>query len=403
VDKEATLGFTEISNILLGTLLLRLASVVVVILTLPARQALPQFMAQWLHLISYPLLFYNLMLLIFHKKTAIFLQKHPLVLFIDLFIAVGILQIGGGWRSSYFGYTLTSIMLFTIFGERRGSYTSSVILAVAAMIKDPSGELPSLEVFDVSTLDMRLGAVLFYIMAGLILGYFSTLLKTLELLSKAKVEETRKLSAMGEKTRLALELHDGAKQMVSAMLLKLNPLIKKTKSVQEDIADELRWHWRGMNYLQSELNQVMDALRGKDHVGRSTCNIVTIADEEARIAEVMTGFSWKALSESSEILLPSTSELPLRRFCSEALMNAWKHSGVTTGTIEARCSGGSVIIAITDNGRGFNDSDIENKGTAGLKSLKHRAEALKGDLAIETAPGKGCKLILNIPAHKKQN
>jgi signal transduction histidine kinase len=180
----------------------------------------------------------------------------------------------------------------------------------------------------------------------------------------------------------------------------MNPLIKRIKPSQDEIADELRWYWRGMNYLRSELNQVMDTLKWEDDINKSICNIVKIAEEEVRIAEVMTGFSWKISSEPNDIYIPLNGKLPLRRFLSEALMNAWKHSGITTGTIELKCSGESVTVTVCDNGKGFNFSDIEDKETVGLKSLKYRAGELNGKLAIETAPDKGCKLILGFPAYK---
>ncbi len=315
----------------------------------------------------------------------------------QVLISVGIIQIGGSWRSSYFGYTITTIILFTIFKRRIGSYISALVLIVASIIKDPAGGLSSTKIFFVSDWDMRLGAALIYTTAGVILGYFSTLLERLEILSKAKVEETRKLTAMEEKERLVLELHDGAKQMVTAMLLRMNPLIKRIKSSQDEIADELRWFWRGMNYLRSELNQVMDTLKGEDNINKSICNIAKIAEEEVKIAEVMTGFSWKISSESHDIYVPLNGKLPLRRFLSEALMNAWKHSGVTTGTIELKCLGESITVTVCDNGKGFNYSGIKGKETVGLKSLKYRAGELNGELVVETAPNKGCKLILTIP------
>jgi signal transduction histidine kinase len=400
MNKSSKLGFTEVSSILFWTLLYRVVSVVIVIITLPIRSTLPQWMVEWFQRATYPLLLYSLIFLVFYKKTAALLNKYPLILFIDLLISVGIIQIGGSWRSSYFGYTITTIILFTIFKKRTGAYISALVLTIAAIIKDPAGGLPSTEIFFVSDWDMRLGAALIYTTAGVILGYFSTLLERLEILSKAEVEKTRRLTAMEEKARLAMDLHDRSKQMVFAMLLRMNPLIKRIKPFQDEIADELRWFWRGMNYLQSELNQIMDTLKREDNISKSMCNIVTIAEEEVKIAEVMTGFSWKILSEHDDINIPIGCKLPLRRFLSEALMNAWKHSGVTTGTIELKCSGESVTVTVCDNGKGFNFSDIEDKETVGLKSLKYRAGELNGELVVETALNKGCKLILTIPVYK---
>lgn len=357
-------------------------------------------MIEWFRLVSYPLLVYSLASLIFYKKAAALLHKYPFILFVDLSIAAGIIQIGGSWRSSYFGYTITTIILFTIFKGRMGAYISAFILTIASIIKDPSGGLPSLEVFFVDDWDMRMGAALIYITAGLILGYFSTLLDKLEKLSTSEIERARNVTAMEERTRLILELHDGAKQMVNAMLLKMNPLIKKSGLLQADIAGELRWFWRGMNYLQSDLNQVMDTMKGKDTSVRSICDIVAIAKEEARIAEVMTGFSWKVLSEYQDIHIAPEGKNPLRRFFSEALMNAWKHSGENSGTIELQCTGKSAIVTIMDNGRGFTYPDFEEIKTVGLNSLKHRAGELNGSFTVETAPDKGCKLILSIPLIK---
>ena len=387
-QKKNLLGLTEKINTLRATLALRLIAVAVVVLTLPGRAVLPLWMAEWYRLISYPLFLYNIAFLVFHRKIAIFLQEHPSVLLIDLFIAIGILQIGGGWRSSYFLYTLTTIMLFTIFDRRRKVYISSFILAVAAIIKDPAGELPSMEIFDVTNWDMRVGAALFYIAAGCILGYFSSLLDRLEVLSEAKIEETRKRTAMEEKMRLALDLHDGVKSKITAVLLVLKPLLKKVNSCEQDIDDELRRLWRWMNYLQTALNRVVDSLKSETQVNTSSCNVVTLAEEEARIAEGMTGFSWRVVCNPGKIYALRGAQHSLVKFFSEALMNSWKHSGTTSGTIELRNSDKSITVIVSDNGTGFTYSDDGNTETTGLKSLKYRARELNGDLCIETAQGK---------------
>jgi len=387
----------ETSNMLFAALLYRLVAVILVIFTLAIRPTLPFWMIEWFRLASYPLLIYSLVSLILYKKAAAFLRKYPYVLFIDLAISIGIIQIGGSWRSSYFGYTITSIILFTIFKGRIGAYISTCALTVAAIIKDPSGGLPSLEVFFVDNWDMRMGAALMYITTGLVLGYFSALLQKLELLAKEKVAETNKLTAMEERNRLVLELHDGAKQMVTAMLLKMHPSVKKLSLLQPDIADELRWQWRGMNYLHSELNQVMETLRGNNSECKATFNIAALAEEEAKIVEVMTGFSWKIFADPKSLEIPLYSKIPMRRFFSEAFMNSWKHAGVSTGITEIKSSEGSIAISIFDNGKGFNYMKNEPINTTGLKSLQYRTKELDGELLIETAPDKGCRLILTIP------
>jgi signal transduction histidine kinase len=398
MKNNTSLGFSDNSRLLLATLVFRAAAVVLVIFTLPMRPTLPAWMLEWFGLISWPLLLYSLLLLIFHKRAAALLSRYPQLLYADLVISTGIISLGGSWRSSYFGYTITTIILFTIFIGRRGAYISALTLTAAAVIKDPSGGLPAMEVFFVSNWDMRMGAALVYVTTGVILGYFRTLLEDLEKMSKAKVEETGKRAAMEEKTRLALDLHDGTKQMVNAMILKMNPLIKKMRPSHDEIADELRWLWRGMNYLRSEFDQVMEMLR-QDGPGPGPSRAISlIVEDEARTAEVMTGFLWNVSSGPREIEVPLRSQLPLRRFLSEAMMNAWKHSGTTNGTITIRSMGDSASIIIADQGKGFTHPATKSMRTTGMQSLHHRAHELKGELVIETAPGEGCKLILTIPA-----
>jgi len=378
-----------------AVLLLRVVAVILVIFTLPIRPTLPAWMLEWYGQIAYPLLAYSVFSLLFYKKVTAVLKKYPWLLYADLLISVGILQIGGSWRSSYFGYTITSMILLTIVHGRMGAYVSAAVLTIAAVVKDPSCGLPCMEVFFVNNWDMRMGAGLIYTTAGAILGYFSTLLKKIEILSRAEVEKTK----MEANTQLALELHDGAKQMVTAILLKMNPLVKNVQSSQDEISEEIRWIWRGMNYLKNEMNQVMDTLKNGKSNGNSLalCDIIPLAEEEAKIAEVMTGLSWSVITECRELCLPLCSVMSFRRFLSEAMMNTWKHSGLNSGVILLQRSNESAIIKVTDMGTGFKLQEKTGGSTTGLDSLKYRAKELNGTVEINTAPGKGCNVILTLP------
>ncbi len=390
-------NLVNVNNIFFAAFLFRVATVIVVIFTLPIRNALPLWMYSWFQRISYPLLLLSSISLLFHKKLVILLNRYSFLLLLDLSLSIGIIQIGGGWRSSYFGYTVTTIILFSIFRGRRGAYFSSIALIFAAIIKDPAGGLPSLHTFSVSSWDMRLGALFMYLTAGLILGYFSTIVNQMENLARREIVKSRMLASMEEKTRLSLELHDGAKQIVSAILLKMHPMIKHTKLCQDELSDDLRWIWKGMNYLQSELNQVMDTLKKESTEDPSTFLIAALIEEEAKIAEAITGFSWNVLLESHDISLFVNRKLSLRKFLSEALMNAWKHSGVHTGNIALKRAGDSVELSIHNDGKGFDLTNSAFTNTTGLKSLKYRASELNGRLVIDTAPETGCKIFLTIP------
>jgi signal transduction histidine kinase len=336
-------------------------------------------------------------LLLFHKKLADILQKAAFLIYADLIISMAILMIGGGWRSSYFVYTMTTIMLFAIFYNVRGAFVSAVLLAITAFIKDPSGGLPDIEVFHTTKLDMQLGASIAYIIMGLTLGYIRLLLNKIEKLTEIKIENNRQIASLEEKERLALELHDGAKQMANALVLKMHPLVKSAKTLPKEVADELSWFWRGINYLQSELKQVVNTLKtGKDE-GSLVCCVKTLAEEEARIVEIMTGFTWQVAAESETMPAPIKAKTPLRRFIGEALINAWKHSGVMNGRIELKKVNNGICLEIIDFGKGFILPGSPETQTTGLQSLAHRAKELKAQWMIDTEPGRGCKITLILP------
>lgn len=399
MTKKASLGFADINNVLFWTFLYRLVSVAVVMVTMPMRPTLPRWMVEAFQACSYPLFLYSLALILLRKKLILVLRSHPYLLFIDLLISLGILQLGGSWRSSYFAYTVTTIMICTTFEGKRGAYVSAGGLTLAGIIKDPSGGLASLDIFYISDWDMRVGAAFFYLGTGLIFGYFYTLLLRLETLSREKIEETRKLAIVEEKNRMTLELHDGAKQMINAVLLKMNPVIKNFRYSRDKTAEDIRWLWKAMHYLKTEMNQVMDALgEGEDSPSKEYL-LLPIVEEEARIVEAMTGFSWNITAEPHDSAIPLRSHTALRRLLSEAFMNAWKHSGATSGAVTMKSLGTTAIITIADKGKGFEYVADEKRLTTGLKSLKHRATELNGDLVIESAPDKGCTLILTLESN----
>jgi signal transduction histidine kinase len=79
----------------------------------------------------------------------------------------------------------------------------------------------------------------------------------------------------------------------------------------------------------------------------------------------------------------------------EAINNAIKHSGASMLTIAFDILRTTFVIVISDNGRGF-DPSLDGKGN-GLRNLKQRMTNGNGTAAIETAPGRGTTIRLEMP------
>jgi signal transduction histidine kinase len=95
------------------------------------------------------------------------------------------------------------------------------------------------------------------------------------------------------------------------------------------------------------------------------------------------------------VQLPPGQSLDVLRFIQEALTNVLKHSGASRVYLDVCCSGTTLEVEISDDGCGF-DASLHFPG-AGLASLRSRARRLSARLSIDTAPGRGTRLRLDVP------
>jgi signal transduction histidine kinase len=98
-----------------------------------------------------------------------------------------------------------------------------------------------------------------------------------------------------------------------------------------------------------------------------------------------------------ETVLNKNQKLTLFRITQEALNNIIRHSNATRTTIELSNNKNRIQLIIKDNGKGF-DSFSTKKG-AGLNNIRNRVYLLSGKLSINTHPGKGCTLVVELPHH----
>ena len=103
----------ERSRALTAALWFRLVAVVVIGVAAGFRHTLPAWMREEFVLIALPLFGYNLAALLGRRWIELILTRHAGWLVIDLVASIAILAIGGGWRNSYFFYTLTTLILRT--------------------------------------------------------------------------------------------------------------------------------------------------------------------------------------------------------------------------------------------------------------------------------------------------
>jgi len=98
--------------------------------------------------------------------------------------------------------------------------------------------------------------------------------------------------------------------------------------------------------------------------------------------------------------LPSQLEVAIFRIVQEALMNVAKHAHANHAQVSIEMNGEVVSVTVEDDGTGFNadDSTLNDPKFRGLTTMQQRVEMFAGQFTLDTAPGRGTRVIVNLPA-----
>lgn len=96
--------------------------------------------------------------------------------------------------------------------------------------------------------------------------------------------------------------------------------------------------------------------------------------------------------------LPAAQEEAMLRVAQEALHNALRHSGAAHVDVTVDRRGGGAVLRVTDDGSGFEPQSIRRAGRhLGLVSMRDRTSGVGGTLTVESAPGKGTTIEMEVP------
>jgi signal transduction histidine kinase len=105
------------------------------------------------------------------------------------------------------------------------------------------------------------------------------------------------------------------------------------------------------------------------------------------------------VADGRPIHLSPASEVQLIRIIQEALTNVRKHAGAAHAWVRLHRQDPWVQVIIEDDGRGFDPATLASPDRLhfGLQTMRERAEGLGGKLEIDTAPGRGTRIVATLP------
>jgi signal transduction histidine kinase len=193
-----------------------------------------------------------------------------------------------------------------------------------------------------------------------------------------------------ERGRIARELHDEFGQHLASVLLGLR-LVE-----QAGIADEARG---AMAELVQTINAAISQLRTLAIELRPTAlddfGLVAALERLIETYSRRTGIPVELAFEEMDSRLPSLIETTVYRVVQESLTNVAKHAGAGSVTVRGEVRGPEFVIAVTDDGAGFDAGDRPEG--FGLNSMRERAEMVSGVLNVTTRASGGTTVELRVP------
>jgi signal transduction histidine kinase len=327
------------------------------------------------------------------------------VLGADLFITGGLVVLSGFVMAPHtvaggrlFFATTYPASTALAWGASRGSRAgvlSGLGLGLALALSRQANGIP-LSSVSRSDVESLMNGVVYFVLAGLVAGLIAdTLDRSAEqmrvLIHEALLARDR-AARLAERESLARRLHDSVLQALALVHKKGRELGRHETVPGADVLALAEMAGEQEGALRSLI------LRSPDENGPAGAE--SLRDTLEATARRVPGIPVTVSSAGGSIWLPGPTVSEIDAAVGQALENVVRHAGATRASVFADEGGGWVVVSVRDDGAGFafDEHRLRENGRAGLlKSVIGRIEDLGGRVRIESAPGAGTEIEMQVP------
>jgi PAS domain S-box-containing protein len=200
-----------------------------------------------------------------------------------------------------------------------------------------------------------------------------------------------------ERARLARELHDDVTQRLARMAIDAGRLERGDADVSA--AETIRSICQGLVRLSEDIHALSYRLHPSvlEDLGLAEA-LKAECERFARQESIPTDVHLHDLPA----VVPKETALCLFRVSQEALRNVARHARARTVDISVTSVGGSLQLAVLDDGVGFDPALQNEHPSLGMASMRERVLLLGGELDVESKPGQGTTILASVPLTGKR-
>lgn len=197
-----------------------------------------------------------------------------------------------------------------------------------------------------------------------------------------------------ERSNIAREIHDELGQQLTVMKMDVSWVNKKITEGEGAIKERLQGLLHMLDDTVKSVRRISSELRPSllDDLG-----LIAAMEWQLNEFEKRSGIKTSFSAPDDEVNLSNDVKTALFRIFQESLTNVARHSEANSLSVSFVQNNGDLILAIADNGKGFDKQAISERRTLGILGMNERSMMIGASYEIISEPGQGTKVSIRVP------
>ncbi len=209
---------------------------------------------------------------------------------------------------------------------------------------------------------------------------------------RLRAVEARFEAILGERTRIAREIHDSLLQGFTGTALQLEAISYALNGAAAPARQQIEKVLVQIDRSLNEARQFIWDLRSR---ADRRCSLVEEVGEAVRHATESVHGNFQVFGAPRSV--GPEVESQILQIAREAISNTVKHAAAAHLNVELRFESERLTLRVEDDGRGFDTGSVKcGSGHFGLVGMRERARQIRGQLVLESSPGSGTRIILEV-------